>query len=287
MSSMPELPEVETVKLFLSENIKDLKIHSIEIFNPKSFRGSPDEVEGRQVESVIRKGKLLIINLGNLNLMIHLKMSGQLIWCRKEEKFIGGHPTEDMFGLLPNKSTRVIFEFSDGSKLFFNDQRKFGWIRVISNDDLKLDSFLNKLGPEPLEEIFTYQLFKTNLLKRRKTPIKVALLDQEIVAGVGNIYACEACFLAGTDPRKKVTDLSDKGLQKLFQAVRETLNTGIKYGGSSKTHFVNPEEKKGLFLEYAYVYGRENLPCKKCGQPIKKIKLGGRGTYFCASCQVE
>lgn len=287
---MPELPEVEIIRLFLAQNIVKLKIESVEILNSKSFIGEKNQITGREIISVGRRGKILQLNLNGLFLLIHLKMSGQLVWINNlgnDGKFIGGHPTRDMFGDLPNKSTRVIFNLSGGSKLFFNDQRKFGWIRVASKNEVEADKFLNRLGPEPLDNSLSPEVFKNNLLKRKNTPVKVALLDQQILAGVGNIYASEACFIAGIDPRKKVADLSGKQFKKLLEAVKETLSNGIKYGGSSKTHFANPEGKKGLFLDYAYVYGRENLLCKKCGEPIKKIKLGGRGTYLCAGCQVE
>ncbi len=287
---MPELPEVEIIRLFLAQNIVKLKIESVEILNSKSFIGDKNQITGREITDVGRRGKILQLNLGGQSLLIHLKMSGQLVWINNignDGKFIGGHPTRDMFGDLPNKSTRVIFNLSGGSNLLFNDQRKFGWIRVASKNEVEADKFLNLLGPEPLENSLSVEVFKENLLKRKNTPIKVALLDQQILAGVGNIYASEACFIARIDPRKKVADLSGEQFKKLLEAVKETLNDGIKYGGSSKTHFANPEGKKGLFLDYAYVYGRENLPCKKCGKPIKKIKLGGRGTYFCAGCQVE
>ena len=195
---------------------------------------------------------------------------------------------------MPNKSTRVIFELQNNSSLspinyflYFNDQRKFGWIKIVNNESRTMNhAFFEKLGPEPLEKEFSWQVLKESLLRRRKTPVKVALLDQQVLAGVGNIYACEACFLAKIDPRKKAGQLSDSEFKKLHLGVVESLGSGIKYGGSSKTHFMNPEGKKGLFLDYAYVYGREKLPCKKCKTPIGKIKLGGRGTYFCPSCQL-
>lgn len=282
---MPELPEVETIKLFLAKNLIGLKIESIDILNPKSFTGDSTEILNKEIKDLKRRGKSLQINFGDKSLLIHLKMSGQMAF-RGNKSFVGGHPTTDMFGDLPNKSTRVIFNLSGGAKLFFNDQRKFGWIKLIKNEDLLLDKFLKNLGPEPLDKEFSLEIFKTNLLKRKNTTVKVAILDQVIVAGVGNIYACEACFIAGIDPGKKVNNLSDGELKKLHQAIIESLKMGIKYGGSSKTHFANPEGKRGLFLNYAYVYGREKLPCKICKTPIQKIKLGGRGTYFCSKCQV-
>ncbi len=289
---MPELPEVETIKLFLEKNIIGLRVVSVEILNVKSFLGNTKLIEYKEITSVERRAKILRIGFDGLELLIHLKMSGQII-LRKgaaavgQEKFIGGHPTLDMFGELPNRSTRVIFNLSDGAILYFNDQRKFGWIKSVTTDQLAGEKFFSSLGPEPLEEDFSWEILKQNLSRRKKTAVKVALLDQEIVAGIGNIYACEACFLAKIDPRKRITELADEDYRKLHKAIKESLENGIKYGGSSKTHFANPEGKKGVFLDYAFVYGRDKLPCKKCGILISKIKLGGRGTFFCSQCQVD
>lgn len=292
---MPELPEVETIRLGLKNKIIGLKIKSIQILNPKSFIGESQNLVGKQIKSIFRKAKILGIEFEDIVLLIHLKMSGQLILQEKrgrdkEESFIGGHPTLDMHGELPNKSTRVIFELENLTlhprrcTLYFNDQRKFGWIKVVTSNTLESDKFIKSLGPEPLEKEFSVKVLKEKVAKRN-APIKVLLLDQSIVSGIGNIYACEACFLAGIDPRKKASSLNDTEIKKLYQGIVKSLQNGIKYGGSSKTHFVNPEGKKGLFLDYARVYSRKNLPCKKCKTKIRKIKLGGRGTYFCPVCQ--
>ena len=283
---MPELPEVEIIKLFLDKNIVSKRVKSVEILNPKSFLGDPQLIIGKVIKSVERRAKVLRIQFVDYELLIHLKMSGQMILVGKE-KHIGGHPTKDMFGDLPNKSTRVIFNLSDGSTLFFNDQRKFGWVKLRDLNSEIGDKFLDKLGPEPLEKDFKWQDLKKNLFRRKKTQVKVALLDQEIVAGVGNIYACEACFIAGIDPRERIEDMEDHEFKRVFEGVVEALKSGVKYGGSSKTHFTDPEGKKGLFLDYAFVYGREKLPCKKCGILIEKIKLGGRGTFYCPKCQLK
>lgn len=281
---MPELPEVETIKLFLAKKILGLKVKKVEVLNSKSFLGDYELVEGQEIISVERRAKVLRIQFKDLELLIHLKMSGQMM-LRGKDLIGGGHPTKDMFGDLPNKSTRVIFDLSDGSKLFFNDQRKFGWIKLVDRGQVAGDRFFSKLGPEPLEGEFNWEVLKNNLLRRKKTAIKVAILDQEVVAGVGNIYACEACFLAGIDPRRLVGQLNDEEFKNIFKGIVDSLKTGVKFGGSSKTHYVDPEGKKGSYLHYAFVYGRENQPCKKCGTLIEKIKLGGRGTFYCPKCQ--
>jgi len=282
---MPELPEVETIKLGLQKKIIGLKISKIQINSAKSFIGNPNNVEGKKVLNIWRKAKILGMNLSNdMTLLFHMKMSGQLVYDNGK-RFIGGHPTPDMVGKMPNPHTRVIFSFADGSHLYFNDQRKFGWIKVMDNGQLKIDNSLKKLGPEPLEKSFTWEILKSNLLNHKSQPAKVAIMDQTVVSGVGNIYASEACFDAKLDPRSRIKDLSDQQFKRLYSGIIKSLKDGIKYGGSSRAHFVDPEGKKGYFLDYAKVYMKNNRPCIRCGTEIKKIQLGGRGTYFCPNCQ--
>ncbi len=304
---MPELPEVETIKLGLQKRIVGLKIQKVKILSAKSFQNSMGQpfdgvypersrraqgLRGRKVLKVWRRAKILGMDLDKITLLIHLKMSGQLVWKEEKEKgkenrFIGGHPTEDMLGKMPNSHTRVIFSFSNGSKLYFNDQRRFGWVKLVQSAKIKDQSeqTLKNLGPEPLEKEFTWQVLKKNLLEHKNMPVKVAIMDQSIVSGVGNIYSNEACFNAKIDPRTKVGDLTDHKFQALYKGIIKALQAGIKYGGSTKVHFVDPEGNKGYFLDYAYVYGRNSHPCKKCETEIQKTQLGGRGTYFCPKCQ--
>lgn len=321
---MPELPEVETIRRGLEKKIIGLKIRRIEVLNPKSFQGNPNLLRGKEILNIWRKAKILGVDLtGNISLLIHLKMSGQIILVgsrvkgvegSKNQKNIlaGGHPTRDMLNKMPNKSTRVIFQLSYHSKpyvlskakgkvqqvsakissererswsLYFNDQRKFGWIKIVKTSDLNDDLFLKKLGPEPLEKSFTPEILKDNLLKHPKTLIKLALLDQSIVSGIGNIYACEACFNARIDPRKPTNQLTNNELTKLHQGIIDALNLSLQKGGSSKRHYINAAGEKGVFLDFAYVYDRQDQPCKVCLTKIEKITLGGRGTYFCPKCQ--
>lgn len=282
---MPELPEVETIRIGLSKKIVGLKIKKVSILNPKSFHGDSKLLEGKVIISLFRKAKILGIKFeDNLVLLAHLKMSGQLIYQGKD-KFIGGHPTPDMKNKMPNKSTRVIFEFIDKSKLYFNDQRKFGWIKAINNDQLTISNYFNKLGPEPLEKKFTWQVLRERVKRRKKTAIKVVLMDQQVLSGIGNIYASEALFNAKLNPNLRVDQLSDKEYKRLHQGIQKALQDGIKFGGSSRAHFVDAEGKKGYFLDFAYVYGRDKKPCKNCETKIEKLKIGGRGTYFCPNCQ--
>jgi formamidopyrimidine-DNA glycosylase len=284
---MPELPEVETIKRGLDQKIVGQTFSAIQILNPKSFQGIPREVINKKILKVWRRAKNLGIDLdGGISLLAHLKMSGQLV-LESSDRFVGGHPTKDMLFEMPNKSTRIIFEISDGSKLYFNDQRKFGWIKQLKTEDcdfLKGEVF-KKLGPEPLEKDFTWDKLKENLLRHKGMPIKVALLDQSVVSGVGNIYANEGCFNAKIDPRRAVNTLSDEEFAAIYKGTIKALEDGIKYGGSTKTHFVNSDGKKGYFLDHAYLYNRDGENCKICGTKIEKFKLGGRGTYVCPSCQ--
>ncbi len=297
---MPELPEVETIKLGLQKKIIGLKISKIIVLNPKSLQADPELLKDKKILKIERLAKILKLDLDqNISLLIHLKMSGQLIWEKSQVarvkslggKFIGGHPTKDMKGQMPNKSTRVIFELQRpssqtlDSRLYFNDQRKFGWIKGVDSRQLSAISFLRNLGPEPLSKSFTWQLLKEKLQKRKNTPIKVAIMDQQIISGIGNIYASEACFLAKIDPRTKVNQLSDLQIKKLHQGIIITLKGGIKYGGSTRGHYVSAEGKEGKFLSHNFVYNKDKIPCKICGTKIMKIKLGGRGTFYCPNCQ--
>lgn len=278
---MPELPEVEIIKRGLEKKIVGLTLKKIEVLNKKSVQFDPGKMEGKKVLSVWRRAKMLGVNLtGNLTLVFHLKMTGQLIYVDGKNRLIGGHPTPDMRDQMPNKSTVAVFEFSDGSKLYFNDQRRFGWIKLVQSEEI-----LGKLGPEPFDPLFTWQLLKNNLFKHPKMPIKVALMDQSVVAGIGNIYASESLFLAKIDPRRKVSTLSDEDFHKLYAGIKKALETAIKRGGSTRAHFVNIEGEKGYFLDYANVYGKESQSCHGCKGKIVKITQAGRGTYLCPSCQ--
>lgn len=295
---MPELPEVETIKRGLQQSLVGLKIRSIEVFNPKTFEADTNVLVGATVKRLCRRAKVLMIEVegdAEYTILFHLKMSGQLIFQGQtsrgqDQKVVGGHPTKDMLDQMPNKSTRVIFEFTDSSHktcsyLYFNDQRKFGWIKLVKTSEVEKNSFLKNLGPEPLSREFTWQVLKTQLLKYKTWPVKVALMDQIVIAGIGNIYASEACFIAKIDPRRKILTLTDTEFKKLYKGIKESLETSIKYGGSTRTHFVNSAGQKGYFLDFAFVYDRENQGCRVCHQMIKRITQAGRSSYLCPYCQ--
>jgi len=286
---MPELPEVETVKRGLKRLIVGRKIINVEWDWPKSFPSSEEDVNDYLIGSVItdvkRRAKVLKIELdSDYTLVIHLKMTGQLVF-RGDESFGAGHPTDSLVNDLPDKSTRVTLFFEDGSKLFFNDQRKFGWVRLIPTDMVKEINFFKKVGPEPLEDSFKAADFIKRFRRRNNSGIKSALLDQTVIAGVGNIYADEALYAARIHPETKVTKVSDKKLKQLYKAVREILTISIEAGGSTDRNYVDAEGKKGSYLKFANVFRREGESCMRCGREITKIKVAGRGTHICSFCQ--
>lgn len=285
---MPELPEVETIRQGLEKKIVGLTIEGVHTLNRNSFNFDSQKVIGQKVLNIWRRAKMLGVNLsGGKTLVFHLKMTGQLVYIDGKERLIGGHPTSDMRDVMPSKSTVLIFEFSDESKLFFNDQRRFGWIKLFKTQEVEANNFekLGNLGPEPFSKEFTWLSLKEHLFKHLKTPVKVAIMNQSVIAGIGNIYASESLFLAKIDPRRLVKTLSDEELKKLHETVIESLALSLKYGGSTLSHYVNVEGNKGSYLTFANVYNREGQPCLGCKGVVVKISQAGRGTYFCPECQ--
>jgi formamidopyrimidine-DNA glycosylase len=218
--------------------------------------------------------------------MIHLKMTGQLVY-RGKENFGAGHPNDSLIGELPDRSTRIVFEFNDGSHLFFNDQRKFGWVKLLPTFEIENEPFMQKVGPEPLSDSFTAQDFTARFTRRKNTSIKAALLDQAVVAGVGNIYADESLWGARIHPAIRVRNLTQKELEKLYEELRYVLLLSIEKGGSTDRNYVNAEGKKGSYISFARVFRKENTPCPRCGTIILKTKVAGRGTHLCPHCQKE
>lgn len=286
---MPELPEVETVRRGLHGLIIGKRILSEEHDTPKGFPNSQADVDefliGATVIDVRRRAKVLMINLSTqYTLLIHLKMTGQLVFVG-ETRFGAGHPNDSLVNELPDKSTRVTVEFTDGAKLFFNDQRKFGWMRLLPTVEIPNIDFMKKVGPEPLSDDFTPQDFIQRLSRRKKTNIKAALLDQSVVAGVGNIYADESLWGAKLHPTRLVGGISESDLTVLYHELREVMNLAIEKGGSSNHTYVNAEGKKGSYMDFARAFRREGLPCPRCGTLIVKSRVAGRGTHTCPFCQ--
>ena len=237
---MPELPEVETIKNQLKEKIIGKKL------------------DGRRIIDVRRRAKLLIIDFKDgSSLIFHLKLTGQLIFNGKETKF-----------------TRKIFNFGDGTKLFFNDARKFGWFKFVK-------SFKDDFGPEALQ--IRRRDFRSRLRKRSNSKIKPVLMDQKFIAGIGNIYSDEILFAAGVRPMRLVKSLKEQEIKKIFQNIKKILKAAIKHKGSSVEYYLDSHGKKGDYTKYHKVYQKQI--CQKCGTKINRIKLAGRSSHYCPRCQ--
>lgn len=287
---MPELPEVETIKRGLVELLPGRQISSAIADWPKSFPNTPSDVSkfmvGAKVVNVRRRAKLLIIELSSgYCLVVHLKMTGQLVFVSRAARFGAGHPTKSLVAKLPDKSTRVTISFKDGSKLFFNDQRKFGWMLLVPTPEVINLDLISKAGPEPLSLDFTWQQLGVRLKKRSGSAIKAALLDQSVIAGIGNIYADESLWGAKIHPATRAGDLSPAEVRRLHREIKHVLKMAIDAGGSTDRNYVNAEGNTGSYLSFARVFRREGLSCPRCGHEVEKIRLNGRGTHFCPFCQ--
>lgn len=287
---MPELPEVEIVKRGLEAKISGREIADIEVRAKKLFQGKASDVIGKKVTGVLRHAKMIEVDLSNDKaLLIHLKMTGQLVFDEragdKSERMAGGHPSEDWVADLPNKFTHVIFTFKDGSVLYFNDLRKFGYIKVYDRDKLKETKELKDLGPDPFTSELNEEYLMRIIARRPKIKIKQIIMDQTIIAGVGNIYADESLFCAKISPLRLAKDVKRSELTKLIECVRKVLKMGLEYGGSSENTYVNIEGKKGEMQNHFQIYRKTGQDCpNNCGT-VKRTVVGGRGTHYCPRCQ--
>ncbi len=287
---MPELPEVETVRRGLHNLIIGRKVKVVEHDTPKSFPNAPHDVTeflvNAEITNVRRRAKVLMIDLSTAyTLVIHLKMTGQLVF-RGESAFGAGHPSDSLIGELPDRSTRVTITFTDDSHLYFNDQRKFGWMKLMPTVEVPNSSFMQKVGPEPLEDDFSPQDFAARFTRRARTSIKAALLDQTVIAGVGNIYADESLWGAKIHPQRLVNTITPAEFKKLYTELRAVMNLAIEKGGSTDKNYVNAEGRRGSYMDFARVFRREGKACPRCGTTIIKFKAAGRGTHICPHCQV-
>ncbi len=293
---MPELPEVESIRIQLQKFLVGHTIKNIEIRNKRYEISDKQKAIGKKITGVRRFGKVLVIDLSNnYSIVTHVKMTGQFIYRNKRKgigdkiskKVVGGIPglpAEVLLGgMKAGKHTHVIFTLDQGGVLYFNDYRRFGWMKLAKSDKLEAIGFLGKLGREFLKDL-TQEEF-SEILSKSKRPIKLLLMDQEKMAGVGNIYANDALWLARINPQVPANKLLNSQTIKLFDSIEEVLKEGIKRGGASEQAFVTPDGSEGEYQNFTLVYGKEGEPCKVCKTPIKKIKLGGRGTYFCPICQ--
>jgi len=286
---MPELPEVETVRRGLHELIIGKVVQTEQHDTEKGFPNTLADVSafllGATITDVRRRAKVLMIDLSSgYSLVIHLKMTGQLVFVG-ETRFGAGHPNDSLIGELPDKSTRVSLLFTDGSALYFNDQRKFGWMKLLPTTEIPNMKFMQKVGPEPLEDDFTPQQFMQRFLRRAKTNIKAALLDQSVIAGVGNIYADEALWGAKLHPLRLVGSLTEEEFTLLYHELRAVMKLAVQKGGSSNHTYVNAEGKKGSYMDFARVFRLEGTLCQRCGAIIEKTRVAGRGTHICPVCQ--
>ncbi len=286
---MPELPEVETIKRQLKPSIIGKIISDIKILSPKNLIGQKEKVVGKKIISVDRYGKVLVVKLVRVDhdrplqenfLNIHFKLSGQILFSKNVNNavfkniipFTGGNK-------MPANTTRVIIRFTDESGLFFNDLRKFGWIRIS-------DRPLKPKGIDVLDKKFTPQLVNSLTLKTRK-PIKVLLMDQDLITGIGNIYANDSLFFAKIHPQRLSNSLTEKEIVLLYKSIKQTINQGIKDCGSSGADeaFILPDGSRGNHQRNFLVYQRERQPCSVCKAIIKRIKHNGRSSFFCPNCQ--
>lgn len=299
---MPELPEVETVRRGLAQSITGKKIESVKLRReglrrpfPKNFT---DKVEGTKITSIDRRAKYLLIHLNNKHsILAHLGMSGRITVNSGETnsplnhsplmgEYVSGEQSSaaNGGGEKYGKHDHVIFHFSDGTIMIFNDARRFGVMDLCLTSELGSLAELSGLGPEPLSNNFNGEELYSRL-KSKNVDMKAALMDQRVVAGLGNIYVCESLFETGISPRKKAGKMSLEKTEELVPNVKKVLNAAIESGGSTLRDYVQSTGSSGYFQHQFKVYGRENKPCYTCGTNIKRITQSGRSTFYCTNCQ--
>ncbi len=273
---MPELPEVETITTDLNKQIKNLNIEECFIYDdrvvfPAQKRTLKKKVLGKTISSVYRRSKMIIIQFKNEGyLLVHLKMTGQLIY------------QEDLNLSKDSRDTKVVFKLSNGKYLNYNDQRTFGKLKFVNS--LAESSYILTSGPEPLEKGFSLQWLDGSL-KSRSAPIKNLLLNQHFIAGIGNIYASEILFDAQNKPTKQANKLTKKQIAALHATTISILKDAVKCRGVSMRNYRDASGKKGRFQDKIRVYGKGNQQCPLCGNEIIKITQAQRSTFYCNSCQ--
>ncbi|MCW2276724.1 bifunctional DNA-formamidopyrimidine glycosylase/DNA-(apurinic or apyrimidinic site) lyase [Heliophilum fasciatum] len=275
---MPELPEVETVRRSLAAHVVGQQIVAVDVRRsdvvaaPEHGEMFPMALMERTIEGLERRGKYLLMALSdNLWLVVHLRMTGRWVLTAPETP----EPAH----------THVILRLSGGQELRYTDPRRFGRLRLVSADGLALCPGLSTLGPEPLDPAYRPEHL-AEALARRTTRIKALLLDQHVIAGLGNIYADEALAMAAIHPDRPASSLTTDEVACLYQSIQRVLQAGIDAKGTSFRDYVDGEGQKGAFQEQLWVYGREGEPCRRCGGTILRAKRGGRSAHFCPYCQV-
>ena len=299
---MPELPEVQTTVMGLRRHIIGLSIldawsnynsayykGSDTIKDPAYFKRFKKDVLGSKIVSIDRRAKNILIHLSNRKtILIHMKMTGHLLYGKyKLDKRTPKDPWEpiepESLKDPYNRRVRFLLSLSNGHNVALSDTRRFAKVTLLDTKDITDSLHLNEIGPEPLEESFTFEVFKAQLNKRASGKIKLVLMDQSIIAGIGNIYADESLWRAGIHPAEKVEDIPSPLLKDLYSAIRKTLLRGIDFGGDSMSDYRNVNGEKGKFQEQHYAYRRTGMPCAKkgCKGKIVRIIIGGRSTHFC------
>ena len=273
---MPEMPEVEIIRRYLDKMAAGKKIMDLDIRLPRMIKWPDIEgfralVTGRTIKAMNRRGKYLLLELDNgSEVVFHLRMTGRLVY----------EPT----GKTSDSHARVIFHLQGGASLVYGDTRTLGTIHGIRPAERGMLKGLVEMGPEPLSAEFTpAYLYET--ASRRKVAIKSFLLNQKYIGGIGNIYADEALFLACIHPLRPAQSLSREECERLWESVNKVIAAGIEDGGTTFRDYQNGEGGQGSHQEHLYVYGRKGESCRRCGRPIERITVGGRGTHFCPQCQ--
>ena len=287
---MPELPEVETIRRDLVQSVLGKKIKEVKILSAKTVSPGPQKflsrLAGQSFINIDRLGKLLIFSLSDKQhfLLIHLKMTGQLIYSDRNKLVVGGHSlkAKTIEGKFPDKSTRAYFVLADHSQLYFNDQRRFGYLKIV--DEFDLSQIKQKYGIEPLSANFTLKNF-FEVIKGRTKNIKALLLDQSLISGLGNIYVDESLFAAGIRPSRRADSLTRSEIERLYGVIEVLIGRAIRHRGTTFNNYRDSQGRKGNFASKLQVYGRNKERCLKCGGIIKKVKIAGRGTHYCPHCQ--
>lgn len=286
---MPELPEVETVRLQLLHKVVGKRIKRVEVFHMKTVNHDPtfgERLSRKTISHVDRIGKLLIWSFTrepDLFMLTHLKMTGQFFFRDASGVTGGGHSmTQQDTRELPGRHTRVAFHFTDGSALFFNDMRLFGYTKLASAAEVSVAR--EQYGEEPIHDSFDRATFAAKL-KKRKTSIKAALLDQSFIAGLGNIYVDETLFRAAVRPTRPANRVTKAEAYAIAEHSGAVMRHAIEVGGTTFQHFVDTGGENGNYTDYLQVFGKQNTPCPTCGTLIKKSRVAGRGTHYCPQCQ--
>ncbi len=278
---MPELPEVEIIKRGLEKYLVGHMVENIEILDPLRFSGNPRDILGKKVKGIRRRGKgLIIVFESDISLAIHVKMTGQLIYQGEKTHTVS---LSSKVGALPNKHTHVIFHLDHNAYLYYNDIRRFGWMKIVKTNELHTIPFFKSLGPEPFEDLTISHLHA--VLKKSGSPVKSVLMDQTKIAGVGNIYANDALYEAGVNPSRAAHTLTKDEIEKLFHALHAVMSFSIEHGAASDTNYVDALGQDGRYQEHFRVYGQAGKACKKCGNEIVRTVIGGRSSFFCPVCQ--